>query len=57
MPKLCEQLSWLNDLAERGIDTDKDRKLIMFIRRKLIAIDRAKEKVDELQNMMAEEGA
>jgi len=57
MPKLCEQLIWLNDLHEqRGINTDDDKKMIVFIRRQLMALDLLKERVDDLQIMMSGEG-
>ena len=58
MPKLCEQLTWLNDLHEqRGINTDEDKRYIAFIRRKLMALDQMKEKVDDLQKMISGNGA
>ena len=58
MPKLCEQLTWLNDLREqRGINTDEDKRYIAFIRRKLMALDQMKEKVDDLQKMISGNGA
>ena len=48
MPKLCEILTWLSTLPERGITTAQDERFLRIIRRMCIRADTIKEKLEEL---------
>ena len=48
MPKLCEILTGLAALPERGIVTAEDERLIKAIRRGCIQADVLREKLEEL---------
>jgi len=46
MPKLCEQLTWLDKLRDRVKVTDMDERHIRAIRGLLIAADGAKDSME-----------
>jgi len=46
MPKLCEQLTWLDKLRDRVKVTDTDERHIRAIRGLLIAADGAKDSME-----------
>ena len=48
MPKLCEILTWLAALPERGITTAEDERFLRVIRRMCIRADMLREKLEEL---------
>ena len=57
MPKLCEILTWLATLPERGIATAEDERIIKAIRRLCIMADTIREKLEELAlKLKGEEG-
>lgn len=57
MPKLCEILSWLATLKERGIATAEDERFTKVIRRLCIMADHIREKLEELvAKLRGEEG-
>ena len=56
MPKLCEILTFLATLPERGIATGDDERVIKAIRRLCIMADTIREKLEELVKRLQGEG-
>ena len=56
MPKLCEQLTWLNELKDRGLNTPEDERYISAIRRILIAAEQIRDRLASLIEKISGEG-
>ena len=56
MPKLCEQLTWLNELKDRAMNTQEDERYITAIRRILIAAEQMRDRLVSLIEKISGEG-
>ena len=56
MPKLCEQLTWLNELKDRGLNTLEDERYISAIKRILIAAEQMRDRLVSLIEKLSGEG-